>query len=305
MLLPAPRRLADAAADPRHRLRHHPGAVRARHRQLAGRGEEPAEAGREPLVRPHPREHPALRQLDRVVDLAARRRAPVSAGAAGGALPLAPRGGEPGGDRAGPAAAPFFPEVRSAVDLHLVGAGGVEAEHLDEHVEVPAGPREALELLDGVREAVHLRAAREQRPEAREEVPGGARDGGGVAAGGLEDLLPAQRLGPEHVEPGGEGAVADGGAALGGVGDGADHGHELAQAAAALVDAGARGPPGLEERDELPQELRLHDLHPRARDQHSSRGVCSLLKDQTLFSLEKKWGGGAAKASSVRGGAFG
>ena len=144
----------------------------------------------------------------------------------------------------------------------------------------PRGPREVLELLDG-------RAAREQRPEAREEVPGGARDGGGVAAGGLEDLLPAQRLGAEHVEPGGEGPGADGGGPLGGVGDGADHGHELAQAAAALVDAGARGPPGLEERDELPQELRLHDLHPRARDQHRSSGVCSSRSPPALFSLEK------------------
>ena len=34
-----------------------------------------------------------------------------------------------------------------------------------------------------------------------EEVPGGARDGNGIAAGGLEDLLPAQRLGAEDVEP--------------------------------------------------------------------------------------------------------
>ena len=33
---------------------------------------------------------------------------------------------------------------------------------------------------------------------AREEVPSGARDGGGIATGGFEHLLPAQRLGAEH-----------------------------------------------------------------------------------------------------------
>ena len=85
---------------------------------------------------------------------------------------------------------------------------------------VSRGTREALALLDGVREAVHLRAAREQRPEAREEVPGGARDGGGVAA------CPRSASHAERVDPGGEGAVADGGGALGGVGDSADYGHE-------------------------------------------------------------------------------
>ena len=128
--------------------------------------------------------------------------------------------------------------------------------------------------LDGKRKCTWTLCASISRLLA---CPGGARDGGGIATGGFEHLLPAQRLGAEHVEPGGEGAVADGG-----VGDGADHGHELAQAAAALVDAGARGPPGLEERDELPQELRLHDLHARAREQHRS---IALIRD--FFAREK------------------
>ena len=87
---------------------------------------------------------------------------------------------------------------------------------------VSRGTREALALLDGVREPVRIRAAHERRHEAREEGPGGARDGGGVAA------CPRSASRAARVDPSGEGAVADGGGALGGVRDSADYGHESA-----------------------------------------------------------------------------
>ena len=67
------------------------------------------------------------------------------------------------------------------VDVHVVlhggGPGGGQTEDPDEHVEVAAGPRQELELLDGLREAVHLGAADEERLEAREEAAGAAAAG--------------------------------------------------------------------------------------------------------------------------------
>jgi hypothetical protein len=76
----------------------------------------------------------------------------------------------------------------AAVDLYVSGAGrAVEAEHLDEHVEVPAGPRESLELLDGAADEEEQRkgAAEEQRKGAEWREKGEREGWGeGVVGGG-------------------------------------------------------------------------------------------------------------------------